>query len=258
MILATPYRLSHCAVNRPIKFVDALKQCLVTDTQLISPICKWLGDAVVFLQEGGAAVANLLSTCRPATVFRRIRAIVVDPVDGMRKTRALSHVRKKCLEILPAVAYSDAPPAVPVKSFVVGVFTPCAHGQPDFVCWRIGHAMRAVCFLDPSEAQTAAGFGFSPAKIVTAHEAFITAVASAKPANSARDFAYGRNYSQKPKPVTRYIGRMIVQLDRCKMEISHCLVSFKALVRGLPVGAGSSRYSTTPHPINAQITGAST
>ena len=48
--------------------------------------------------------------------------------------------------------------------------------------------------------------------------------------------------------LSRYGGEHSISYtggNRFILGISHCLVSFKALVRGLPVGAGSSRHFTT-------------
>lgn len=61
------------------------------------------------------AVYSLLVRCSPTAIARLIVSVAIDSVETATK-RAMSHIGKEILKLLPAIAYLDSTPAI------VGVF----------------------------------------------------------------------------------------------------------------------------------------
>lgn len=246
----------HGSVDRPAENVNSLEQRLVFYAKLVSPFCKRLYSAVVFLHERVSAVSNLLCISGPAAIFGRVRTIVVDAVDAVFRSRSLSHICEEVGKVIPSLANSDSSPAVLWVGAVIDIPAPTVNSEPDFMRRGQGCAVRAVGFLNALKTQAPAGHCFAMHETMRGDGLFCPAVAPTKPVDVAAVPA-DRSYCCEP---AYFSAGMIVgkvsKFDWGIMKISHCLVSFKALVRGLPVGAGSSRHYTKPLYIHTPLSGA--
>lgn len=72
----------------------------------------------------------LLSTGQPTAISRFVVPVVVDPVNGMVKTRTLTHVGEEADEVLPAFAHGDTPAPVGGVRGVIDVSASRMHGPP--------------------------------------------------------------------------------------------------------------------------------
>lgn len=80
----------------------------------------------------------------PATIARRISAIVVDAINLMFGTRSFAHICKKTLKrIAPFFTNSETTPAIIFILWALVVVTPVFHANPDAKLWSFCHAM---CF----------------------------------------------------------------------------------------------------------------
>ena len=76
-------------------------------------------------------VVVLLTACSPSAILRRIRAIVVDPINRVFWRGLWSHVSKKVTKRLsPSVTHSNAPTTVVAIPFLIGVSASLYHGVP--------------------------------------------------------------------------------------------------------------------------------
>lgn len=233
-------------------------QRLVLDPIDFCPVLKGSRNTVVCDISGNASIHDLLVRRGPSAVFWAVVAIVINAVNRVLPAGLLSHVGKKIIEALPPFTHGYTPAAVCRVFPVFYVFAPRPHLVPYVVGWGLGHAMTGEAGCVGIGKGAPAANAVPSAQVCGVADSPAATGASAVPSRPTISLADGGNCSKTPVLMAGDVQRIAAKLNRCKMEISHCLVSFKALVRGLPVGAGSSRYSTTPHPINAQITGAST
>lgn len=83
------------------------------------------------LVDAGRAVASLRAGGGPTNIARHVVAVDIDAVERMAPRRAASHVKKEVLKRLPAVANSDAAPAVTREALDARIATAIQHRLPD-------------------------------------------------------------------------------------------------------------------------------
>lgn len=133
-----------------------------------------------------APVAALLSDCGPAAILWRVRAIVVDAIDGVFRGWTWPHIgQKRCELVAPSVAHGDAASAPVLVSGVGQIEASAAEVAPCLVFNR-----RAATPLVPvlcgatdgrfrSQAPTAHGLSVTEMRAVYIHD--LTAVTAARP-----------------------------------------------------------------------------
>lgn len=90
------------------------------------------------------SISRLLFFRRPSAILGRIRAIVIDAVNGMKFCRPLSHVSKKVLKtIAPAFTNIDAARPIDWKLVVIGVEAALFNGGPSNVFRAMAQIMRS-------------------------------------------------------------------------------------------------------------------
>lgn len=108
---AVSCRLRKHALWFPALLISAL-QHVVVQAEDFSPLRQGAHDSVPFDPNGATPVPCLLFPCRPATVARRVRSVVVDPIK-LLPIRPIAHVAQKCLErVAPLDAHCDASASV--------------------------------------------------------------------------------------------------------------------------------------------------
>lgn len=98
-----------------------------------SRLCVFFTDAVAqfFGQFGLRSVSCLLRRRSPATIFRAVRAVVVDPIKG-QSNRLQCKVGYEVSDIMPTITDNDTAPAIARVFCVRRVITSLHHGVP---CW---------------------------------------------------------------------------------------------------------------------------
>ncbi len=79
----------------------------------------------------GGSVSSLSGHSRPTTIVWFIIPVVIDPVDRISFGRALSHIGKEVLELLPSLADLDASISIPMILCVIWIRAPIFHLGPD-------------------------------------------------------------------------------------------------------------------------------
>lgn len=134
-------RTFYCLLDRPT-VRDALSQGTYREAHSLSPLDQTQGLACIGQRLGsgyvppGAPVLSLLRSSSPSAIPRRVRSVIVDPVEGMVERRARPHVRVEPLERDPLRADGDASPAVPGIGRVTTVQATRTHAQPHRVFGR--------------------------------------------------------------------------------------------------------------------------
>lgn len=94
-------------------------------------------------------VVVLIGACRPSTIVRRIRTVVINAVERVVRRGTRTHVANKGRELVPRLADDD--PARPIVGEVLhpGIMATAFHSLPHAVFFRARAAMRsgAAAFL---------------------------------------------------------------------------------------------------------------
>ena len=112
------------------------------------PLHQGLSFSLIGDQGAFSGISELGLMVCPATIFRRVIAVVVDAIQG-HAVRALAHVRQKIGIVTPPV--TDFDPSSAIERIYISVFvvTPLDHGAPRFVGFgnlaATGMAMSASC-----------------------------------------------------------------------------------------------------------------
>jgi hypothetical protein len=87
-----------------------------------------------------ASVAILDCRGRPPAVFRRIRTVVVDPIQSVPLGGPGAHIFLESLQgKAPAITYANAPSAIIPIAFDPGIFASMQHAFPDVIKWLVSH-----------------------------------------------------------------------------------------------------------------------
>lgn len=176
-------RLHGCHANSDSPIVSAS-----ADRRSFQPLRQCPGlivdlDAVV---RSHVAILHLVG--RPATVFRRVVARVVDAIERVFVAWAPTHVGEERFVGLPVRAHRDASPAVASVQSMIWILAPRLHVRPAaiFRCLTAirSFAMSAARFAARYTHLTSkapAAFGFPAHEHVCGDKNFLTASAPAQP-----------------------------------------------------------------------------
>lgn len=144
MSLSSRATISQGFLHRP-PFAEPHIECIGSDTDALRPLTESKGFPVVRQEASRAPIPSLLLSCCPATVLRRVGAIIVHAVEGVTRRGPWSHVIIEILKrFAPPVTYGDASASVPRviggSRFVASV----QHMYPRFVLRGAPQAMFAA------------------------------------------------------------------------------------------------------------------
>ncbi len=154
---------------------------------------------MTLLLQPPALIAVLFALGCPSAIFRRVRSIVVDAVQGHILRWTGTHIGKKgCKVIDPTVADSDTS-ATPIGvSFMLLVEASGFHVPPDSVFGGLCHAVGRTALTCAFFAQATATLGFTALKAARKDDGGVTAIAETLPVsmlglNSGRAFCLTDN-----------------------------------------------------------------
>ncbi len=143
-----------------------------------------------------SSIVSLFSIGRPFAVFRRIRTIVVNAVEGATFW-SLSHVFVKIFKLLPAVTDCDTSSSIVSERFVFFVEASSNHAVPQCVY----KSPRFSVFYTPSASPTPAGRYLTSRDFLSRKYCFCPTVTYAKPSDLIRRHRFS-NYRQLSKLLT--------------------------------------------------------
>ncbi len=127
-----PKRTDKALLKGPLLFESAPKRVLC-DAQSFSPLDHRERGSLMCDHHVSGSVSLLGGWCRPSTILRRIRAVIVDAVQLMNRRWAQAHIGEERIESSPAIAYGDASTAIARIARRVRVQASCLHGSPNSV-----------------------------------------------------------------------------------------------------------------------------
>src|SRR3990167_2976971 len=139
--------------------------------------------AFVLDRDALARVHALLLHRGPATVVRRIGAVVVASLNGVSPRGSATHVSDERREVVtPALAHSNAASTVALVGYVGLCVTPVQHRLPRSVLWRqIRAVLSRACHEDFVLQAAATPSGTRAVQICSAHDCFSSARAATSP-----------------------------------------------------------------------------
>lgn len=148
-------------------------------------------------------ISGLFSRGRPSTVFRRVRAVVVDAVNAVRVGWARSHIFKECLKrVPPTITYGNAPRAVVLERLVFRVATAPDDAMPNPVFRQVASSMSAISIREFIRVVTAATYAMSPFQVFGSYASLFPAIAPTQPPRSVFSITSNRlDYDQTSKPL---------------------------------------------------------
>lgn len=212
-------------------------------SQSKAPFLHGEGDSFVGYMPVSSGVGLLLPNRGPAHVFRSVMAVIINAVKAVGGAWSRPHILVEAGEVHPSVADSDA--SISPSGLVL---TSIVHGLPRIVFRGVRHAVGAVSCLAGHIAnvlggKASTGPAVSLSEVIGKRDGFAATFALAEPFDAAATPSDRHNGSKSTKPLTSNVERIVM---KCYSFVSHVDTSYINVVRGLPVGAGSSRYSTTP------------
>jgi hypothetical protein len=133
-----PWPLTECPFQRPPIAIEPLPKYQRTDAHLSGPRSKWLRHTTVCQEDGLPGVVGLLASCRPTTVGRRVRSVVVDTLQRVSWRRSATHVAQERLKLRPLSTDCDATSAVSRIGRVLWIVAAATHSAPRLVLRATG------------------------------------------------------------------------------------------------------------------------
>lgn len=169
--------------------------------------------AVPLKQFNVATISALLSPCRPAAIFWRIRAIIVDAINRVSWRRLLPHVRIEARKIIsPAIAHSNSSATIVLKRLIVGIETSRPNATPRIIFWRKVPinccAVSNVSSTNQINIQTTATFRVTANQVMADHIDDRSAFAQTFPCRQTfRDIGSSIQYRETPKNLTSSVNQ---------------------------------------------------
>lgn len=175
-----------------------------------------VGEAKCFALEReetvAAKVSVLFGGSSPSAVAWLIAAVVIDPIDGVLARRFRAHISEKVSEVMPRLAYGNAPSAIDRIALVLQVHASLLHAMPCLVFRRLSVCQRVVAMLRRAAfiVQATATLCASCFERIGDNPLFTSALAAAFPVD-ASPATYFR-FSGDGQPAKRHAGK-VMSLD---------------------------------------------
>lgn len=176
-------RRRQCRTNGPSER-KAFPQRTDADTDFARPFRDGQRAPVVSQPHVAASISGLLALCSPAAILRRVRPVVVDPVQCVADGWTRPHVGQKRLKgLAPSVAHGDAASSIPEIAGIARIQTTPFCGRPRQVFRRSNHAVSEESHLAdvPVQTSTTASRLNEPSQYRRLHDLHAPAVAMAPP-----------------------------------------------------------------------------
>lgn len=146
-----------------------------------------------------ARIVCLNFSTSPSTILRRVRAIIINTVNG-QTFRSLSHVLKKSLKgFLPSVTDSDSTSSVVGKVRTFGVVTPLKNAAPSVVFRGTVLPVGGVSESNLFSVVAPTTYGFPVSQAFSTDYFFGTTVALTKPRGLCSVSFFNRDHGQSSK-----------------------------------------------------------
>ena len=160
------------ALHRP-SIVESMPKADTTYSSALGPFCQAKSFFAVGQPTITSRISLLFAACRPAAIFWRVWAIVVDAFDCF-SWRWFAHVRQEILESSPTCAYEYSSTAVACPTFVASIRATGQHSLPATIRFRwfsvFPMAVRGLALCGRFCRKTAAGFRPTSAQFTRSNE----------------------------------------------------------------------------------------
>ena len=205
----------HTAMNPRIEAV-------IWYAKLTRPVRERLRDASIGSTKVIAFVVALLGACRPLTVIGRIRAVVINALNGVFRRGAQAHI---CIEVLegiqPTFAHDDTASAIVRPFEALGISTSLFDVTPSIVFSRAAHMVSGTHSGNRFSLQATTTSRKPVCQAVGYNGDFIATVTKATPMSSMPDIAREGKYQKPAESLSSVIfhEHILSQLRRiCKSE----------------------------------------
>ncbi len=135
------------------------------------------GEFIIFRRLAFASIVHLLSMGRPSAIFGGIAQIIIHSIKRQPKG-AFSHVGKKIIEAIPAIANRYSSRAVIFERLSSWISASCSHFYPASICRRL----KAICSgVTVFIFQTSTRTGKAACKTILVNDFCFAAITSTDP-----------------------------------------------------------------------------
>lgn len=172
---------------------------VVGNSKFFGPLCDAECFTVMRDLDVISRVPHLFFAGGPSAIFRGVRPIVIDPVDGVLPSGFRPHVGEKVFKTVPSFADSD-PPSSPLREIPAGrVEAPLTYPGPGFVLRSPTEPVRGSGFPCPLPLKTPAALRDASPQVVRIHNLRIAAVTKAFPFHRSKSFPMTTQNHKAPK-----------------------------------------------------------
>lgn len=169
---------SQGSLGIPAEIDYALVQDGSRKGKIFRPLADCLGNAVMGRGLSATTIGNLLALCGPSAVFWAIRAVIVDAIYGVVRSRRLTHVGIKVFKGCPALTHKNVAPTILRVMHCGWILAPVFHARPNPV--DLG-SRKPVCFWRTALALLHDATTLRIAQVRATPNLLCSAVANAKP-----------------------------------------------------------------------------
>lgn len=161
-----------------------LVKSISMNTSYFRPISKIFYNALISYHSIVASISSLVTPSSPLTVFRGIRAIVINSIESLPLIWD-THVFKKIFKtFLPAGAYINSPIAIIFISRAFIIMASLFYRVPNVICGSFAKAMRNIGLVQSFSSRasafamkTATRLRFVAHKMIAPYSSFISTIA---------------------------------------------------------------------------------
>lgn len=148
-------------------------------------------------------IIRLFFSCRPSTIFGRIRTVIVDTFKCSACKWYWCHISAKINEtVAPSFANGNASASVIFPSWIVGIVATGLHSGPNMMEWAGAFTMFKGSWPDKFMAKTTTRARFISCQSVRSYNSLCSAVAMTQPSSLVALCAGRRNYSPASKSLS--------------------------------------------------------
>lgn len=183
------------------------------------------GDSAAVVAWQRAPVGSLLLGSCPSTVLWAVRAVVVDPINGMIGRWFRPHVGEEAGEVQPARVDGDAAPAVAFPGRVIGVGAAPLESRPHAIQRMLVAITRVAVRAVPRPLEAAAALSAARAQVPSSGNMDTPARAQTLPARLPRHIRRALDNGEAPIDAAGNID-----------EFPHSLQSLQPVIAGQNLG----------------------
>jgi len=194
--------------------LQALGDGGVFQPRMFRPFCQCAFYPEGFNDRIGAPISRLILSTHPATVIRRVWAVIVDSVQRMLTVRTKAHILDETFKgVAPTVAHRDASSSISKVVFVGTVIASALRVLPCLVFRGSGLPVSAVDVANLSEASTTQAH--SSQQTAEQHSSLRAAFTLAEACRRISNQRIGSGYDS---PSSKYITGFWLHKANCSMR----------------------------------------